>query len=74
MVTCLGATARLKRAAVRSVCDRQELLEAMEEQGSRQCGKMISKVFEVRIVACFGLVELSMCAYKGGRFCKRSSL
>jgi len=28
---------------------RQELLEAMEEQGSRQCGKMISKVFEVGV-------------------------
>ena len=40
----------LKDTAVRSVCDSQELLEAMEEQGSRNCGKMVDKVFEVRFL------------------------
>ena len=38
----------LKDIAVRSVCDSQELLEAMEEQGSRNCDKMVDRVFEVR--------------------------
>ena len=52
-VFCLGAHGVASfegHTTVRSVCDSQELVEAMEEQGSRNCGKIVGKVFEVHFL------------------------